>query len=215
MIYTINQINDGKSEAITAKDLNNYVKKIDSVDKTDYESLKLTVANKLDKSPEHNHNISAISQLQQQLDDKLSKSTLYSYNSIISDIDQISHINNLNVDSLNIGNDNFDVRTMIEHLDQQLTTKYDEIISYIHDQTTQIDNVQTLYYEMKDSFAKINESITELRSNCENINAELRSNIDSINAVLENHKEVITKLCEKCGIELDNEQSSNSTAADQ
>jgi predicted RND superfamily exporter protein len=194
MIYTINQINDGKSEAITARDLNNYVKKVDSVDKTDYESLKLTVANKLDKSPEHSHTISAITQLQQQLDDKLSKSTLYSYNSIISDIDQISHINNLNVDSLTIGDDNFDVRFMTEQNQQSIAAKYDEIISYIHDQTTQIDNIQSLYYEMKDSIAKINESIT------------------SINAVLENHKEVITQLCTKCGIELDNEQSSNSIA---
>jgi hypothetical protein len=86
---------------------------------------------------------------------------------------------------------------MIEHLDQQLTTKYDEIISYIHDQTTQIDNVQTLYYEMKDSFAKINESIT------------------SINAVLENHKEVITQLCTKCGIELDNDNNDIDEAAEQ
>jgi hypothetical protein len=95
MIYTINQINDRKSEV---KDLINYVKKVDSVDKTDYESLKLTVPNKLDKFPEHNHSVSAISQLLQHLDDKLSKSTLYSYSSFISDTDQISHINNLNVD---------------------------------------------------------------------------------------------------------------------
>jgi hypothetical protein len=189
MIYTINQINDGKSEAITARDLNNYVKKVDSVDKTDYESLKLTVANKLDKSPEHSHTISAITQLQQQLDDKLSKSTLYSYNSIISDIDQISHINNLNVDSLTIGDDNFDVRFMTEQNQQNIAAKYDEIIGYIHEKAEQIDNIQSLYYSIQDSIAKINESIT------------------SINTVLENHKEVITQLCTKCGIELSEENS--------
>jgi peptidoglycan hydrolase CwlO-like protein len=73
---------------------------------------------------------------------------------------------------------------MIESNQQSIAAKYDEIISYIHDQTTQIDNIQSLYYEMKDSIAKINESIT------------------SINAVLENHKEVITQLCTKCEIEI-------------
>jgi hypothetical protein len=44
---------------------------------------------------------------------------------------------------------------------------------------------------MKDSVSKINESI------------------NAINAVLENHKEVITQLCTKCGIELDNNDNND------
>jgi hypothetical protein len=189
MIYTINQINDGKSEAITAKDLSNYVKKVDSVDKTDYESLKLTVANKLDKSPEHSHSISAITQLQQQLDDKLSKSTLYSYNSIISDIDQISHINNLNVDSLTIGEAKTNITDIYENFDN------------LHDIQSNVTELQN--------------KITDLTTAVDKINAD----ISSINAVLANHKEVILELCEKCGIEIDaanekNNESNNITDTD-
>jgi wobble nucleotide-excising tRNase len=78
---------------------------------------------------------------------------------------------------------------MTEQNQQNIAAKYDEIISYIHDQTTQIDNIQTLYYSIQDAIAKINESIS------------------NINAVLENHKEVITQLCTKCGIELSEENS--------
>jgi methyl-accepting chemotaxis protein len=190
MIYTINQINDGKSEAITARDLNNYVKKVDSVDKTDYESLKLTVANKLDKSPEHSHTISAITQLQQQLDDKLSKSTLYSYNSIISDIDQISHINNLNVDSLTIGEAKTNITDIYENFDNNL-----------HD-------IQSNVTELQNKFAELQSSLTDLTTA-----------VDNINSVLANHKEVILELCEKCGIEIDasnekNNESNNITDTD-
>jgi heterodisulfide reductase subunit B len=37
----------------------------------------------------------------------------------------------------------------------------------------------------------------------------MKDSIAKINAVLENHKEVITQLCEKCEIELDNNNANS------
>ena len=46
--------------------------------------MKQTIGNKLDKTPEHTHSISAITELNNQLNDKLSKSKTYTLNELIS-----------------------------------------------------------------------------------------------------------------------------------
>jgi hypothetical protein len=103
MIYTIAQVKEGKTEGLTKSDLKEYAKINDTCSKTDYESLKVTVSKKLDQSPEHTHSISAISQLKQQLDNKLDVQ-LYDYKSLIKDSENIDYLKDVKIDKITIAN---------------------------------------------------------------------------------------------------------------
>ena len=88
-MYTVNEIENGTAGDTNA-DLSEYALKsevgtlinLDGLNNT-IDKLTKAIANKLDKSPEHTHSISAVNDLTNQLDDKLSKSTTYSLNTVI------------------------------------------------------------------------------------------------------------------------------------
>ena len=74
------------------------------------EDLKQKVANKLNSNPiDHNHSISQIDQLEQQLNNKLSipesEETKYSYKTLLKDWDEISYLESVKIPKLDIALD--------------------------------------------------------------------------------------------------------------
>ena len=116
MTYTVNEIQNGTAgtNVDLQIDLSSYAKKNEVGTIIDLEGLKKTIGNKIDKTPEHTHSISAIDDLTNKLDDKLSKSTTYSLNTVI-DATSSGTLSELTLNnSLKITRDNITLKIFIE-----------------------------------------------------------------------------------------------------
>ena len=83
------------------------MKKKDAATKTDINTLTAALANKLDATPQHKHQIDDIKQLQNALNGKLDKSERYPHNQILSDVEKIAYIEAPEVGSLKLGDYTF------------------------------------------------------------------------------------------------------------
>ena len=103
-MYTVANADSGSSTGTqTVKiDLTNYALKKDTATKEEFEALVNTVANKLDKEPQHHHKISDIDELQTELNAKYDKNSKYSYNVILSDSEKIPLLENTKIINLDI-----------------------------------------------------------------------------------------------------------------
>ena len=103
-MYTVANADSGSSTGTqTVKiDLTNYALKKDTATKEEFEALVDTVANKLDKEPQHHHKISDIDELQTELNAKYDKNSKYSYNVILSDSEKIPLLENTKIINLDI-----------------------------------------------------------------------------------------------------------------
>ena len=106
-MYTVANADSGSSTGTqTVKiDLTNYALKKDTATKEEFEALVNTVANKLDKEPQHHHKISDIDELQTELNAKYDKNNKYSYNVILSDSEKIPLLENTKIINLDIAPD--------------------------------------------------------------------------------------------------------------
>ena len=106
-MYTVANADSGSSTGTqTVKiDLTNYALKKDTATKEEFEALVNTVANKLDKEPQHHHKISDIDELQTELNAKYDKNSKYSYNVILSDSEKIPLLENTKIINLDITKD--------------------------------------------------------------------------------------------------------------
>ena len=124
MLYTVDEISSGEAGTVQI-DLSAYAKKNEIGTIIDLDGLKKTIGNKLDKTPEHRHSISAITELSNQLDDKLSKSLTYSFGNLI-DPNSNGTINELTVtNKLTLGET--DLQTFITDTNAVLKNHYDAI----------------------------------------------------------------------------------------
>ena len=103
-IFTTGQVKDGIDTGDLMLDLSDYMKKKDGATKIELNNLSAVVANKLDATPQHNHHIEDIKQLQNILDGKYDKSEKYSYNVILSDSEKIPYLEAPKVLSMEIAN---------------------------------------------------------------------------------------------------------------
>lgn len=101
--YTINQIRNGEVPDVTKVELEDYAKKNEVGNLIDLNGLRLSIDKKLPKEPQHKHIIDDVDELQKILDDKLDCKTQYSYKTILSDIDQLDYITNINCKTIRIG----------------------------------------------------------------------------------------------------------------
>ena len=103
-MYTVANADSGSSTGTqTVKiDLTNYALKQDTATKVDFDALVNTVANKLDKEPQHHHKISDIDELQTELNAKYDKNSKYSYNVILSDSEKIPLLEHTKIINLDI-----------------------------------------------------------------------------------------------------------------
>ena len=105
-IFTTTQVKDGIDSGDLMLDLSDYMKKKDAATKTDINALTAALANKLDATPQHKHQIDDIKQLQNALDGKLDKGEKYSHKLILSDVDSIAYIEAPRVKQLDISANN-------------------------------------------------------------------------------------------------------------
>ena len=101
-MFTTGQVMNGIDASDLMIDLSDYSKKVDTATKIDLNALSDVVANKLDKTPQHKHDISDIKELQNQLDRKYDIGTKYSYNAILSDPELINYIVSPKVECLEV-----------------------------------------------------------------------------------------------------------------
>lgn len=100
MIST-SQVDNGIVD-ITKIDTTKFALKTETATKEELQTLTSAVAGKLDASPIHHHDIADIDQLQTSLNDKLSSTQRYSYESILSNPEQINYLDELKTTELEI-----------------------------------------------------------------------------------------------------------------
>ena len=115
-IFTTGQVKDGIDTGDLMLDLSDYMKKKDGATKIELNNLTAVVANKLDATPQHNHHIEDIKQLQSLLDGKYDKGEKYSYNVILSDSEKIPYLEAPKVQTMEIVN-KFDVEGYVFYVD--------------------------------------------------------------------------------------------------
>ena len=100
--FTVAQAKDGIDAGDLSLDLSEYMKKSDGIAKSELEDLAAVVATKLDREPQHKHNISDIEQLELSLASKYDTSQKYSYNVILSDSEKIPYLEAPKIEQLTL-----------------------------------------------------------------------------------------------------------------
>jgi len=102
-LLTCKQIDSGVgdiAETLTNINVEDFAKKSEVATKEDLNTLSGIVANKLDSSPIHHHDIADIDQLATVLGDKLDRTQTYNYSSILSNPEEINYLNQLKTPSI-------------------------------------------------------------------------------------------------------------------
>ena len=185
MTYTVHEIQTGTDGELQI-DLSGYAKKNEVSTIIDLDGLKKTIGNKLDRTPEHTHSITAIDDLSNQLNDKLSKSRIYSLNELI-DTTSTGTLTDLNIsNSLKITpSNNTNISLIIE-------AKEDKIYFNVKNGTQE---QSLMYYDTDNSTLYIN-------------GIAFDKFVTDTNAVLKNHYDAIKIIAEK--LELNETQATES-----
>ena len=101
-VFTTEQIKNGTGTGDLMIDLSEYMKKQDAATKTDITTLTEILANKLDATPQHKHDIANVKDLREELDSKYDTSKQYSYNVILSDSEKIPYLESPRVTHLEL-----------------------------------------------------------------------------------------------------------------
>ena len=215
-IFTTGQVKDGIDTGDLMLDLSDYMKKKDAATKVELNNLSAIVANKLDVEPQHSHHIEDIKQLQSLLDGKYDKSEKYSYNTILSNPEQIAYLEAPTVRTLNINGYTFYVDTngdLMITLNNVLIGSYSTVSGKwsFETDTSNIENVLENHTEALNAVCNATlRNITDINTNNSNI-SENETKINSVesiintyvaktDAVLKNHYDAILLLCQKHGM---------------
>ena len=209
-------------------DLSDYMKKKDAATKTDINALTAALANKLDATPQHKHQIDDIKQLQNALDGKLDKGERYPSNQILSDVEKIAYIEAPRVKQLDISANN-SIDGYIFYVDPAsgdlMITLNDVLIgSYsiaagkwsFEPDMTHTEAVLENHTEALNAVCNATlRNITDISSNRTKITAfesALNEYVAKTDAVLKNHYDAILLLCQKHGmIDGDGDEGNNIT----
>ena len=227
---TTQQVNDGVDAGDFMIDLTDYMKKKDAATKTEIESLTAILANKLDATPQHKHDIANIKDLREELDSKYDTSKRYSYNVILSDSEKIPYLEAPRVGridiSCNAGTDGYIFYVDPASGDLMITLNDVLIGSYsiaagkwsFETDTSEIDNsiasldkrignneiVLENHYEALTAVCGATlKNITDIADNgtkITSLEAALNDYVAKTDAVLKNHYEAILLLCQKHGM---------------
>ena len=208
-IFTTGQVKDGIDTGDLMLDLSDYMKKKDGATKIELNNLSAVVANKLDATPQHNHHIEDIKQLQSLLDAKYDKGEKYPYNTILSNPEKISYLEAPTVERLNINGYTFYVDTngdLMITLNDVLIGSYSNVSGKwsFETDTSNIDNVLENHGEALNAVCNATlKNITDISSNHAKINSVesiIHEYIAKTDAVLKNHYDALLLLCEKHGM---------------
>ena len=182
-IATVQGVKDGNTTGMMI-DLTEYLKKKDGATKTELDSLTSVVANKLDATPQHKHDISDVKDLREELDSKYDTSKKYSYNVILSDSEKIPYLE----------------APRVGRLDISCNSGTDGYIFYVDDKSG--DLMITLNDVLIGSYsiAAGKWSFETDNSAVESVDAKINEYIAKTDAVLKNHYDALLLLCEKHGM---------------
>ena len=187
-IFTTGQVKDGVDTGDLMLDLSDYMKKKDGATKIELNNLSAVVANKLDATPQHNHHIEDIKQLQNILDGKYDKSEKYSYNVILSDSEKIPYLEAPTVLSIEIAN-KFDVEGYKFYVDDasgDLMIVFNDILIGSYSKAVGKWSFET---DTSTIDAKIN-----------SVEVSMAEYIAKTDAILKNHYDALLLLCEQHGM---------------
>ncbi len=173
-IATVQGVKDGNTNGMMI-DLSEYIKKKDGATKSELDSLTSVVANKLDVTPQHKHDIADVKDLREELDSKYDTSKKYSYNVLLSDSEKIPYLEAPKVLSLEIAN-KFDIEGYVFYVDDasgDLMITLNELLIGSYSKAAAKWSWETT------ADVKINEHITKT------------------DAILQNHHDVLMAICEK------------------
>ena len=192
-VFTTTQVKDGIDSSDLMLDLSDYMKKKDAATKTDINILTAALANKLDATPQHKHQIDDVKQLQNALDGKLDKGERYPHNQILSDVEKIAYIE----------------APRVKQLDISANNSIDGYIFYVDPASG--DLMITLNDVLIGSY-----SIAAGKWSFETkIEAALNEYVAKTDAVLKNHYDAILLLCQKHGmVDGDGDEGNNISPVD-
>ena len=227
---TTQQVKDGVDAGDFMIDLSDYMKKKDGATKSELNTLTEILANKLDATPQHKHDIADVKDLREELDSKYDTSKQYSYNVILSDSEKIPYLEAPRVGridiSCNAGTDGYIFYVDPASGDLMITLNDVLIGSYsiaagkwsFETDTSEIDNsiasldkrignneiVLENHYEALTAVCGATlKNITDIADNgtkITSLEAALNDYVAKTDAVLKNHYEAILLLCQKHGM---------------
>ena len=177
-ISTVQGVKDGISTGMII-DLSEYLKKTEGVSKEEHAELENVVANKLDATPQHNHHIEDIKQLQNVLNGKYDKSEKYSYNVILNDSEKIPFFENPKMQLIEIVPDR----------------DSDGYTFYVDEKSG--DLMIVFNSVLIGSYSKAGNKWLLKGMEPENYLAQINSKITELENVLQNHYQALMILCEK------------------
>ena len=182
-IATVQGVKDGNTTGMMI-DLSEYIKKKDAATKVDIQSLTSVVANKLDATPQHKHDIADVKDLREELDSKYDTFKKYSYNVLLSDSEKIPYLEAPKVLSIEIAN-KFDVEGYMLFVDDKsgdLMITLNELLIGSYSKAAG-----------KWSWESDNSAVNA-------VDTKINEYIAKTDAVLKNHYDALLLLCEKHGM---------------
>ena len=186
-VFTTTQVKDGVDTGDLLIDLSDYMKKKDGATKAELDSLTAVVANKLDATPQHKHDISNVKDLQEALDGKYDTSKKYAHNTILSDVDKIAYIE----------------APKVQHLEVAMNSTVEGYNFYVDDASGDLmilspSSVLVATYSLaSNSWTFGGVSLKDIANN-ESVNTEI-SNLKAVDVntatILENHTDALNAVC--------------------
>ena len=185
---TTHQVNDGVDAGDFMIDLTDYMKKKDAATKSELNTLTEILANKLDATPQHKHDISDVKDLQEELDSKYDTSKKYSYNVILSDSEKIPYLE----------------APRVGRLDISCNSGRDGYIFYVDDESGDLmitlNDVLIGSYSIAAGKWSFESDTSAVETKITSVEDIINQYIAKTDAVLKNHYEAILLLCQKHGM---------------
>jgi carboxypeptidase C (cathepsin A) len=202
-VFTTVQVKDGIDTGDYMLDLSEYMKKKDAATKTEIESLTAILANKLDATPQHKHDIANIKDLREELDSKYDTSKRYSYNVILSDSEKIPYLEAPRVGKLDIS----------------CNSGRDGYVFYVDeangDLMITLNDVLIGSYSIAAGKWSFETDTSEMETKINSVEDIINQYVAKTDAVLKNHYDAILLLCQKHGmVDGDGDGASNITPKD-
>ena len=200
---TTQQVKDGVDAGDFMIDLSDYMKKKDAATKTDITTLTEILANKLDATPQHKHDIADVKDLQEELDSKYDTSKQYSYNVILSDSEKIPYLE----------------APRVGRIDISCNAGTDGYIFYVDpasgDLMITLNDVLIGSYSIAAGKWSFETDTTAVETKIDSVEDIINQYIAKTDAVLKNHYDAILLLCQKHGmVDGDGDEGNNISPED-
>ena len=200
---TTEQVKDGVDAGDFMIDLSDYMKKKDAATKTDITTLTEILANKLDATPQHKHDIADVKDLQEELDSKYDTSKKYSYNVILSDSEKIPYLE----------------APRVGRIDISCNAGTDGYIFYVDDKSGDLmitlNDVLIGSYSIAAGKWSFETDTTAVETKIDSVEDIINQYIAKTDAVLKNHYDAILLLCQKHGmVDGDGDEGNNISPED-